>query len=408
MELSYAAGTANITDTNWKREHITDYPCNRIFARMNHTCNGVRVSSCDSPSTYVDGWIDAHQRQGSLARHAGLFNKEPFVSHGIAHGTTRTSIFAAFRPHMSLWDLPYGLVSGSNVLQLFPLAANKFPGQLFTEADLNAADIDARRDRWDVASERFLAVGNRNGSGIVPATATAACLTLSDEAYHAAATALATPGNAANPTIAIESIKLYACFATPQVPQVLSPLMTHRLTTPNIQEYAVGTTTVNQTFQDPASTFFVQVWHYLATDDFTASNGAMPCHNLAGGTTGCRLKDLSVRYGGQTYPTCPYAQLDTLASSDLSRAYADSCNARVRLDSDLDVPKSLEGFTRAPVFGFNIYKTAGDTSTALTVRATYSANVANTRLVLCCYSNELLGITYRENEPVRIDVQPVV
>ena len=49
MELSYAAGTANITDTNWKREHITDYPCNRIFARMNHTYSGMRVSSCDSP-----------------------------------------------------------------------------------------------------------------------------------------------------------------------------------------------------------------------------------------------------------------------------------------------------------------------------------------------------------------------
>ena len=82
---------------------------------------------------------------------------------------------------------------------------------------------------------------------------------------------------------------------------------------------------------------------------------------------------------------------------------------RVRLDMDLDVPKSLEAFARSPVFGFNIYKAAGDSSTQLTVRATYgTSKAANVRMVLCCYSNELLGLSYEDSVLRRVDLQPVI
>ena len=195
--------------------------------------------------------------------------------------------------------------------------------------------------------------------------------------------------------------------------------MTHRLTTPNIQTFDVLNTTVNTTFTVPSSTYFIQIWHVNKENAFLESNGPQPCGEiLAVGADATvdekeysSLKDISIRYGGQTYPTTPYDDLNSGVSSDLPRAYADACNARVRLDMDLDVPKSLEAFFRAPVFAFNIFKASGDSSTQLTVRANYAAaNTGNTqsRMVICCYSNELMGLSFEDSVLRRVDLQAVI
>ena len=137
------------------------------------------------------------------------------------------------------------------------------------------------------------------------------------------------------------------------------------------------------------------------TNDHTRAKGPVPFS-----TSG--IQDIQIRLGGTTYPTVPYAALNSVTNNDIGRAYADSCNSRCRLSLDSSMPKSLEAFARQPVLNFNIYRAAGDVDTQIHLRATLGAAYAAGRLIVVCYANELLAMTYKENELVRVETQAVV
>ena len=185
------------------------------------------------------------------------------------------------------------------------------------------------------ADLRFQAYGEEAGSGVAAASVNAS--------YTAADTDLT--GSTNIPTFAIESIRLYCAFATPQVPQALSGLMTHRLTTPNLQEISLNTTNLSTTLTIPSSTYFVQLYAVDDSSEHAASQGPVRFS-----TSG--LQDIQIRLAGTNYPTIPYAQLNSTTDSDVARAYADTCNSRNRLDMDASYPKSLEAFARKPVLNF--------------------------------------------------------
>ena len=176
--------------------------------------------------------------------------------------------------------------------------------------------------------------------------------------------------------------------------------MTHRLTTPNLQEISLNTTN-STTLTIPSSTYFVQLYAVDDSSEHAASKGPVPFS-----TSG--LQDIQIRLAGTNYPTIPYAQLNSTTDSDVARAYADTCNSRNRLDMDASYPKSLEAFARKPVLNFNIYRAQDDNDTQLQIRATLGAAFTNGKLIVVCYYNEVLGLTYDRRVLVRVDLQPVV
>ena len=215
IKIAEANGTTALASTRFRPEHITEYAVNRYFSRMSHTANGVRVASNEQPARYVDGWADAHSSRDANESHNGVFNKDAWLQTTNA-GDQRTHVTVCMRPQLALWDLPYAVVTGENVLQLIPRSAALFSKVSFTAANLNDAALVPPADL------RFQAYGEEAGSGVAAASVNAS--------YTAADTDLT--GSTNIPTFAIESIRLYCAFATPQVPQALSGLMTHRLHSP--------------------------------------------------------------------------------------------------------------------------------------------------------------------------------
>jgi hypothetical protein len=384
IKVAEANGTSALASTRFRPEHITDYAVNRYFSRMSHTCNGVRVASNENPSRYVDGWADAHSSRDANESHNGVFNKDAWIQTTNA-GDARTHVTVCMKPQLALWDLPYSVVTGENVLQLIPRSAGTFSKVSFTAANLNDAALAPTADL------RFQAYGEEAGSGVAAAAAVAG--------YTAADTALG--GSTNIPLFSIESIRLYCAFASPQVPLAIPPLMTHRLTTPNIQEISLNTTNLSTTLTIPSSTYFVQLYAVDDSSDHSAAQGPVPFS-----TSG--LQDITIRLAGTSYPTIPYAQLNSTTDSDVARAYADTCNSRNRLDMDASYPKSLEAFARKPVINFNIYRAQDDNDTQLQIRATLAAAYTNGKLIVVSYANEVLGLTYDKQELVRVDLQPVV
>ena len=173
------------------------------------------------------------------------------------------------------------------------------------------------------------------------------------------------------------------------------------MTVPNIQEVSLNTVSLSTTLTIPSSTYFVQLYAVDGTNDHTRAKGPVPFS-----TSG--IDQVQIRLGGTTYPTVPYAALNSVTNNDIGRAYADSCNSRCRLSLDSSMPKSLEAFARQPVLNFNIYRAAGDVDTQIHLRATLGAAYAAGRLIVVCYANELMAMTYKENELVRVETQAVV
>jgi len=388
IKVTKADGTSPLATTRFRPEHVNEYAANRLFNRMSHTANGVRVASNEQPARYVDGWADAHSARDANESHNEVFNKAAWTQSQDTHAT-RTHVTVCMRPQLALWDLPYGIVTGENVLQLIPKSKALFSAIVFNADNLAAAAGSTLPDA------RFLKLGTAAGAD------TAATTVVDVSAYTANACNLAA-GTGATPLFSIESIRLYCAFATPQVPMQLGPLMTHRLTTPNIQEIALatGSTMLSSTLTVPSSTYFVQLYIIDDTNDHSASKGP-----VSFATAG--LKDIQIRLAGTNYPTIPYTALNGTQDNDIVRAYADTCNSRNRLDMDSSYPKSLEAFARAPVMNFNIYRAQDDNDTQLQIRASMTGTTA-TKLIVVCYYNEILGLTYDRQDLVRVDLQPVV
>lgn len=383
LKITEPDPTAPLASTKFRPEHINEYAVNRLFNRMSHTANGVRVASNEQPSRYVDGWADAHSSRDANESHNEVFNKGAWI-HTTNAGARRTHVTVCMRPQLALWDLPYGIVTGENVLQLIPKSSTVFPKVIFNANDLNAAAIKALPD------SRHLILGDELGASFSGGTV----------AYTAAGTSLS--AGTGMPLITIQSIRLYCAFATPQVPMQLGPLMTHRLTTPNIQEIQLGNPMLNSTLTVPSSTYFVQLYVIDDASDHAAAKGPVSFVTAA-------LKDIQIRLAGTNYPTIPYSFLNSEVDTDLVRAYSDTCNSRNRLDMDSSYPKSLEAFARAPVMNFNIYRAQDDNDTQLQIRASFESGSPGThKLVVVCYYNEILGLTYDRQDLVRVDLQPVV
>lgn len=391
IKVAEVSGAA-LASTKFRPEHVNEYAANRLFNRMSHTANGVRVASNEQPARYVDGWADAHSARDANESHNEVFNKGAWLQTTNA-GAARTHVTVCMRPQLALWDLPYGIVTGENVLQLIPKSKALFSKIIFS-ADNLAAAVPA-----SLPDGRFLELGTEVGGTAANMGYTAAATALTGTQPSADAAGVAAVANV--PAFSIESIRLYCAFATPQVPMQLGPLMTHRLTTPNIQEVQLGTTMLSNTLTIPSSTYFVQMYIIDDASDHTASKGPLT-FAVAG------LKDIQLRLAGTNYPTIPYQALESTTDSDIVRAYADTCNSRNRLDMDSSYPKSLEAFARAPVMNFNIYRAQDDNDTQLQIRGSFSASGATHKLIVVCYFNEILGLTYDRQDLVRVDLQPVV
>ena len=203
--------------------------------------------------------------------------------------------------------------------------------------------------------------------------------------------------------ISIDNIQLMVAYATPQVPMMMPPMGTHRLTTSNVQEIALPSTSVNQTLTVPSSTFYLQAYVIDDTDAHSRAKGAISFHES-------KVRELQLRLAGSNYPTLPYESLNSLTNSDAVRCYADSVSARNRLDPDASYPKNFGMWSESPVISFNIFRAQNNTDTQLHIRCTLESVVspAQHKLVIVSHYNELLGIEYANQEPVAIDLQPVV
>ena len=297
---------------------------------------------------------------------------------------------------LSLWDLPYAVVSGENVISLIPIAAGPLAeyAQLLFAENLNTTAGGGVTNGGAIANAVDLSLGKH-----IAVTGHTAYL-----ANQAVDLTSGGTGNSATdaPKISISAIHLMVAYATPQVPMMMPPVGTHRLTTSNLQEISCGSASINQTLTVPSSTFYLQAY---MVDDETAhsrAKGAMSFFDS-------NLQSFQVRLASSNYPTLPYEKLNGSQDSDAVRCYADSTSARNRLDPDSSYPKNLDEWLDKPVISFNIFRAQNNTDTQLHVRATFSSVPgAAKKLVIVCHYNELLGIQYANQEPVAIDLQPVV
>ena len=76
LKLTQADGTTKFVSTDFRPDHINDYVFNRLFQRITHTANGVRIASNDTPGKLIDGWSDANSVKISNESHMGPFNKD--------------------------------------------------------------------------------------------------------------------------------------------------------------------------------------------------------------------------------------------------------------------------------------------------------------------------------------------
>ena len=425
LKLTQHDGSSVFEDTRFRPEHINEYFFNRLFTRISHTANGVRIASNDTPGKLIDGWSDANSVKISNESHMGPFNKAAFTdafltSDGMTaaaaadKGSKRTHVTGLMRPQMSLWDLPYAVVTGENVISLIPVAGGsdgEFGQILFKGLDANGAAAFGP----DLSLGRHVGLGLpalpqiAQPSGSDPVTVAGIDTIANTRTYLTTSTLNLTSatvgGNAAgndSPKISIDNIQLMVAYATPQVPMMMPPMGTHRLTTSNVQEIAITTASVNQTLTVPSSTFYLQAYVIDDTDAHSRAKGAISFHES-------KVRELQLRLAGSNYPTLPYESLNSLTNSDAVRCYADSVSARNRLDPDASYPKNFGMWSESPVISFNIFRAQNNTDTQLHVRCNLEAHVSNShKLVVVAHYNELLGIEYANQEPVAIDLQPVV
>ena len=380
----------------------------------------MRIASNDTPGKLIDGWSDANSVKISNESHMGPFNKAAFTdafltSDGMTaaaaadKGSKRTHVTGLMRPQMSLWDLPYAVVTGENVISLIPVAGGS-EGEFGSILFKGLTTAGAAAFGPDLSLGRHVGVGitDLDAVGASDAIAAGTDTTPNERTYLNASLGTGSTINltdaaaAKRPKISIDNIQLMVAYATPQVPMMMPPMGTHRLTTSNVQEIAITTASVNQTLTVPSSTFYLQAYVIDDTDAHSRARGAISFH-------ASKVRELQLRLAGSNYPTLPYESLNSLTNSDAVRCYADSVSARNRLDPDASYPKNFGMWSESPVISFNIFRAQNNTDTQLHVRCNLEAHVSNShKLVVVAHYNELLGIEYANQEPVAIDLQPVV
>lgn len=379
--------------TNFLASHLNDYFVHNYFSRVNVSMNGVRVSSLDQPTAYIHAYTDAVTTRDSNESSEGIFNKDAMTV--LTGGSKKSEVMIMYRPHLSFFNLPYAMVTGDTVIQLVPKPAANFAEQTFNIADLNAASLGQSSIGGAHASHAEVLYDDDPNLELTGNTA---------RSYSGVATSLDGGANSANnPVFSIEQIDFFVAFATPQLPTPLPPLLKHQLSTPNIQFVPLQNhTSLNTTLTIPSSTYYLQVYCF---DNSTAFSRAVGPLRFDVST----INELTMRIAGGVYPSLPYLNLSSTTSSDLSRAYTDSINSRMRLDLDSSYPKSFQEWVIRPVVSHQIYRAQNNTDQTLQIQVRRTNNALTShQLCVVAYYHEILGMTYEDDQLVRVDVQPVL
>ena len=465
LVISESEGTSPGNLTNFLDEHLNEYFHHNFFSRVNVSMNGVRVSSLDQPTAYVHAYCDAVCNPTSSETSEDVFNKAPMTLQ--TGRTKKKKVTLCYRPHMSFFDLPYAVVAGDFVVQFVPKDASEFAAQTFSVPQLSAAPVgpssmgvsymayDACVNTTTDAGvftenieesancslqfsggypDAATSVGLRGGFPLVNETDGTTHLarlnkpvaiytghpTMLDTAITTASQAgggaLASLGIAddnalafaktMNPVFAITGMQFFCAFATPQVPMPLPPLLRHQLSTPNIQFVPLLTgTSLNTTLTIPSSTYYIQVFAFDNASSFRRARGPIRFDQSD-------ISEITLRIAGGTYPSLPYTNLNSLDHTDLTRAYTDSISSRMRLDKDSAYPKTLREWVQKPIISHQIYRAQNNTDQTLQVqckRGKYiEATMRDHQLCIVSYSHEVLGLSYDQNQLVRVDVQSVL
>ena len=467
VTFSKTAGNQPGNSTNFLDEHLNEYFHHNFFSRVNVSMNGVRVSSLDQPTAYLHAYCDAVCNPTSSETSEDVFNKAPMT---LQTGQTKKKrVTLCYRPHMSFFDLPYAVVAGDFVVQFVPKDNTEFAAQTFSVPNLHEAPVGPSSmgvsymayDACQLATPAGTFTSNIKQSanntlqfsGGYPDAQTSVGaaggfpnmeLNISQLSPHHASlnkpratylkhnsmldTAITTAAQAGfdgtddtlgfgtnadvalaktmNPLFQITGMHFYCAFATPQVPMPLPPLLRHQLSTPNIQFVPLqGSTALNETLTIPSSTYYIQVYAFDNASSFRRARGPLRFDQSA-------ISEITLRIAGGTYPSLPYTSLDSVDSTDLTRAYTDSISSRMRLDKDSAYPKTLREWVQKPIISHQIYRAQNNTDQTLQIQLKRSNYFANTmsqhQLCVVSYSHEVLGLSYDQNQLVRVDVQSVL
>ena len=81
----------------------------------------------------------------------------------------------------------------------------------------------------------------------------------------------------------------------------------------------------------------------------------------------------------------------------------------MRLDLDSSYPKSFQEWVIRPVVSHQIYRAQNNTDQTLQLQVRRTNNALTShQLCVVAYYHEILGMTYEDDQLVRVDVQPVL
>ena len=204
---------------------------------------------------------------------------------------------------------------------------------------------------------------------------------------------------------------MFVAYATPQVPIPIPPLMKHSLAVPNIQFIPLNNNpSGNFTLTIPSSTYYLQAYVFDNSSAFRRARGPLRFDQSG-------LSELNMRIAGGVYPSLPYVNLEKLNSTDAARAYTDSISSRMRLDQGLSYPKTFHEWMLKPIIAHQIYRAQNNVDQTLQIQLKRTlgntgsrllASQANHQLCIVAHSHEVLGLTYEDNQLVRVDTQAVL
>jgi hypothetical protein len=347
------------------KKQINDFPANRLFSRMQISCDSSRIESNDDCGAVASIFTDL---ETSLA---GNLSVVEALSKAGAQ-TIGTELTLVFQPHLSLFRLGYGIQGGSWNLELFPKTSQP-------STDLVAAIFNQ-------FTQQTSNVNLDGGGGAEEAKL---------DATSVVAEAL---GVTSSTTASITSVSLMAAFGSPQVPRPIQGTLRHLLGTTHVQTLESTSANAQQNFTIPASTFYVSLFVVEKASALLTEKGA-----VQGG-----LQSYSIRYGGNLYPFSPHENLITHGSA--LRAYVDVASSRMSLEASEEYPRQFEDWKAKPVYGHRVYKSSADSATSLDLRVQFdsSSNASAARVVLVCHSNELLSMDYSAGELTSNSVVPIV
>ena len=209
----------------------------------------------------------------------------------------------------------------------------------------------------------------------------------------------------------ITGFDMFVAYATPQVPIPIPPLMKHSLAVPNIQFIPLNNNpSGNFTLTIPSSTYYLQAYVFDNSSAFRRARGPLRFDQSG-------LSELNMRIAGGVYPSLPYVNLEKLNSTDAARAYTDSISSRMRLDQGLSYPKTFHEWMLKPIIAHQIYRAQNNVDQTLQIQLKRTlgntgsrllASQANHQLCIVAHSHEVLGLTYEDNQLVRVDTQAVL